>query len=97
MNPTITVPLESQPDVEFQDLPETTYDLNAGELGRLDMTIDLEVYEDQIRDHVFVTEAEVSFEEVVKSIRAAGDLQTLFDELRRQCGRVELERAMGAE
>jgi hypothetical protein len=81
---------------ECVDLPEVEHTVDAGELGSIEVTVDLESYEDEIVECVTLIEAGITSEEVVRAFREARELESLFSELVRQCGVVEMERAFKA-
>ena len=80
--------------IEVIDLPEIQHTVNAGELGDVEVTIDLEKYESEIAECAVLFDVELTAEEVVKGFRNENELDSMFSELVRQCGLPEVERRL---
>lgn len=83
-------------NAECLDLPRVEHTVDAGELGSIEVTVDLESYEEDITECITLIEAAITSEEVVRAFREARELESLFSELVRQCGVSEIERAVKA-
>jgi hypothetical protein len=92
----ITVTPSALAGLECRELPTITHGFDAGDLGHVELDIDLYDYEDEFVTRAICKSVEVTVEEVVRAFRSEHELEALFSELVRQCGAGEIEKAVKA-